>query len=175
MQRCIICGHKFARVRKAGQGGPPKARTTEIEPRLAMTIGEGVNVGRQFQARSHSLPPLSSPWSSDALTVTVMLPALLISTRMRSKSTPAATIALTALVTSCCRNVEGARAMVRKSAYGSLEIVQAVTNRSERRLVVLAEDDDRAGRILNRGRRLGERHDFTALQQPDQAGLVVAG
>src|SRR5262249_41451934 len=77
-----------------------------------------MNKPRELQARSHSLPPLSSSWSSDALTVTVMLPALLISTRMRSKSTPAATIALTALVTSCCRNVDGARAMVRKSAYG---------------------------------------------------------
>jgi hypothetical protein len=34
---------------------------------------------------------------------------------------------------------------------------------------------DGAGRTLDRGGRLGERHDFPAPQQPDQAGLVVAG
>jgi hypothetical protein len=43
--------------------------------------------------------------------LTIMLPALVISTRTRATSTPALTMALTALVTSCCRNVEGARDM----------------------------------------------------------------
>src|SRR6266478_99778 len=41
-----------------------------------------------------------------------MLPALLISTRMRSTSTPTAIMALTALVTSFCRKLAGARDMV---------------------------------------------------------------
>src|SRR5262249_22987453 len=184
MQRCIICGHKFARVRKAGQGSPPKARTTEIEPRLAMTIGEGVNEGRQLQTRSHSFSSRRSGSSSPLLAIMTILPSLSISTR--AICTPAAATALTALVTSCCRNVEGARAMVRKSAYGRscgapakrtawLEVVEAVAYRAERGLVVPAVNRDRAGRVLDRSCGLGERHHPPALQQPNQAGLVVAG
>ena len=38
-----------------------------------------------------------------------------------------------------------------------------------------AIEGDRAGRVLDRGGGLGERHHLAALQQPDQAGLVVAG
>src|SRR5215831_2664312 len=113
-----------------------------------------------------------------------ILPALSISTR--AICTPAAATALTALVTSCCRNVEGARAMVRKSAYGRscgapakrtawLEVVEAVAYRAERGLVVPAVNRDRAGRVLDRSCGLGERHHPPALQQPNQAGLVVAG
>src|SRR5262249_896455 len=49
-----------------------------------------------------------------------IFPVLSISTR--AICTPAAATALTALVTSCCRNVDGARAIVRKPAYRPLRI-----------------------------------------------------
>src|SRR6266540_4444621 len=61
----------------------------------------------------------------------VILPAL--STSTRAIPTPAAATARIARVTSCCRNVEGARAMgVNKSAYeASLEVIQPVAGRPE--------------------------------------------
>src|SRR6516165_8096687 len=96
-----------------------------------------MDVTRKLQTRSHSF---ASAFGSLSAAVTIMiLPSL--ATSIRAISTPAAIASRMARVTSCCRNVEGARAMgVNKSAYGSLEIVQAVTNRCERRLVVLAVD-----------------------------------
>src|SRR5436189_5101369 len=51
---------------------------------------------------------------------------------MRAICTPAAVTALTALVTACGRNVDGARALVRKSAYRSLQIVQAISHGPKR-------------------------------------------
>jgi hypothetical protein len=76
-----------------------------------MTVHESMNIARKPQTRSHSfasamLPSLSG-WSAVMMTI---FPDLSIS--MRAICTPAAVTALTALVTSCCRNVEGARAMV---------------------------------------------------------------
>src|SRR5262249_38038741 len=59
--------------------------------------------------RSHSFASLASPRPSGASAVMMaILPVLSISTR--AICTPAAVTALTARVTSCCRNVEGARA-----------------------------------------------------------------
>src|SRR5262249_33534183 len=55
------------------------------------------------------------------------------------------------------------------------EIVQTVAHGAERRFVEAAIDSDGAGRALDRGSRRGERDYRLSLQQPDQAGLVVAG
>src|SRR5713101_8262670 len=64
-----------------------------------------------------------------------ILPALSISTR--AICTPAAAAARMARVTSCCRNVEGARAITTTEmpAYGSLQFVQTVARGAERLLV----------------------------------------
>jgi hypothetical protein len=68
-----------------------------------------LHVGRQLQTRSHSLTSVIPPGPPVASAVMItILPVLSIS--MRAICTPAAVTALTALVTSCCRNVEGARA-----------------------------------------------------------------
>src|SRR5262249_61774853 len=56
----------------------------------------------------------------------------------------------------------------------SLQIVQAVADRPEPGLVVTAVDRDGPCRVLDCCGRLSERHHLPALQQPDQAGLVVA-
>src|SRR5262245_30723618 len=60
--------------------------------------------------RSHSLASVISPGRSvgSAVIITIF-PVLSIS--IRAICTPAALTALTALVTSCCRNVDGARAI----------------------------------------------------------------
>src|SRR5262245_16730209 len=60
------------------------------------------------QMRSHSFASVVSPGLSvgPAVMITIF-PVLSIS--MRAICTPAAVTALTALVTSCCRNVDGAR------------------------------------------------------------------
>src|SRR6516162_9316386 len=55
------------------------------------------------------------------------------------------------------------------------EVVEAVAYRAERGLVVPAVNRDGAGRVLDRGCGLGGRHHLPALQQRNQAGLVVAG
>src|SRR6516165_1103973 len=86
-----------------------------------MAVDEAVNVFRQtaHHTRSHSFASIILPgWSGVLAVMITILPVLSIS--IRAICTPAAMTALTALVTSCCRNVEGARAMVRKSAYRSL-------------------------------------------------------
>jgi hypothetical protein len=62
--------------------------------------------------------------SDGSTIIKTILPLGSISTR--AIPTPAATTALTALVTSACRNVEGARAM------GSHQIVEAVAGRPKR-------------------------------------------
>src|SRR6516164_1656574 len=67
----------------------------------------------------------------------------------------------------CARNVV--------PAEWRYEVVEAVAYRAERGLVVPAVNRDRTGRVLDRGCGLGERHHLPALQQPNQAGLVVAG
>src|SRR5262249_24289147 len=118
------------------------------------------------------------------MAIMTILPSLSISTR--AICTPAAATALTDLVTSFRRKVGGARRLAREAAYGRawgapakrtawLEVVEAVAYRAERGLVVPAVNRDRAGRVLDRGCGLGERHHPPALQQPNQAGLVVAG
>src|SRR6516162_4541930 len=72
-----------------------------------MTIEKAMNVFRQLQSRSHSF---ASAFGSLSAAVTIMiLPSL--ATSIRAISTPAAIAARMARVTSCCRNVEGARAM----------------------------------------------------------------
>src|SRR5262249_5678616 len=104
----LVCGHELGRPREPWQGNLLEARTTEIESRLTVSINVPVNVlrGAAHQTLSHSF---SSPLCSETADVTIMLPALVISTRIRSISTPAATTALMARVTSDCRNVEGGR------------------------------------------------------------------
>src|SRR5262249_39914981 len=57
----------------------------------------------------------------------------------------------------------------------SLQVVQTVAQRPQRRLVVLAVDGDGAGRPLNRCGGPGERDYRPSLQQPDEPDLVVAG
>src|SRR5262249_29453442 len=80
-----------------------------------MSIDVAVHVLRQtaHHTRSHSFASAFGSLSA-AVTITI-LPFL--STSIRAISTPAAIAARMARVTSCCRNVDGARAMVRKSAY----------------------------------------------------------
>src|SRR5262245_26453502 len=132
-----------------------------------MSIHEALNVFRRtlHQIRSHSFP--SRPVSpSSAVVVRIMLPAFVISTLRRATSTPAATKALMALVTSACRNVEGARAI------GSRQIVQAVAERAERGLVEAPSHGARAD--LDRRRVCAQRHHRPAPQQPDQPCLVIA-
>src|SRR5262249_16096627 len=77
-----------------------------------MSVNEAVYVfGRAaHQMRSHSFASIVLPSRSvgSAVMITIF-PVLSISTR--AMCTPAAVTALTALVTSCCRNVAGARAM----------------------------------------------------------------
>src|SRR6516165_3133773 len=89
------------------------ARAAEVIARLSMSIYEPLHVFRRatHRTRSHSLASTISrdrPVVSAAM-ITI-LPVLSISTR--AICTPAAVTALTALVTSCCRNVEGARGIV---------------------------------------------------------------
>src|SRR5215472_18704960 len=109
------------------------ARAAEVIARLSMSIYEPLHVFRRatHRTRSHSFASVVSPGLSvgSAVMITIF-PALSIS--MRAICTPAAVTALTALVTSCCRNVDGVRAMVRKIAYRSLQIVQAVAGRPDR-------------------------------------------
>src|SRR5262245_1592228 len=134
-----------------------------------------MDVLRQLQTRSHSLPSLRS--SSPAVTITI-LP--LGSTSTRATICPAAVTASTARLRSAFRKVAGARVMVRKSAYRQscgaptercLKIVEAVALGAERRLVAPAVGRDGAGRTLDRCRRLGKRDDLSAAKQPDQTGL----
>src|SRR5262245_14706194 len=76
-----------------------------------MSINKRLHVGRQLQTRSHSFASLILPgWSGASAVMITIFPALSIS--MRAICTPAAVTALTALVTSCCRNVDGARALL---------------------------------------------------------------
>ena len=60
------------------------------------------------------------------------------------------------------------------AAERRLEVVQGVAYWAERGLVVPAVDREGAGRALDRGGRLGQRHDRPALQQPDQSDLVIS-
>src|ERR1700730_4117519 len=92
-----------------------------------MAVEEALYESRRpmHHTRSHSFASLASPRPSGASAVMMaILPVLSISTR--AICTPAAVTALTALVTSCCRNVEGARAMAAtrgKSAYRQSSLV----------------------------------------------------
>src|SRR5262245_33512166 len=76
-----------------------------------MSINKRLHVRRQLQTRSHSFASVILPSRSvgSAVMITIF-PVLSISTR--AMCTPAAVTALTALVTSCCRNVDGARDIV---------------------------------------------------------------
>src|SRR5262249_29726583 len=82
------------------------------KPRLPVSINEAVHVFGQtaHHTRSHSFASVTllSLSGSSAIMITIF-PDLSIS--IRAICTPAAVTALTALVTSCCRNVDGARAM----------------------------------------------------------------
>src|SRR6516165_12374918 len=55
----------------------------------------------------------------------------------------------------------------------SFEILEAIAHRPERWLVMLAVDGDVAGGVFDRGRGLGQRHDWAPLEQPNQARAVV--
>src|SRR5215831_21420567 len=83
----------------------------EVETRPSVSIDKRLHVGRQLQTRSHSFASIILPSRSvgSAVMITIF-PVLSISTR--AMCTPAAVTALTALVTSCCRKVEGARAIL---------------------------------------------------------------
>src|SRR5262249_14223652 len=56
-----------------------------------------------------------------------------------------------------------------------LEVIYRIAQRPIGRSVVLAKHGDAAGAVLDSGSVGGERHDRTTLQQPDQAGRVIAG
>ena len=57
----------------------------------------------------------------------------------------------------------------------SLEVVQAVARPTKRRRVVFAVGGRRAARASDRGGISGERQNLAALQEPNEAGLIVAG
>src|SRR5262249_36800217 len=119
-QRILISSHELGRPWQAGQGRSLETKPTEIPSRLAMSIKQALHEFRwtAHHTRSHSFASVISPGGSVASAVMItILPVLSIS--IRAICTPAAVTALTALVTSCCRNVEGARAMMTtaKSAY----------------------------------------------------------
>src|SRR5437899_12150322 len=103
-----------------------------------MAVNESLNVlGRPaHHTLSHSFPPCAGESCALSLPVTTsMSPCALIFTPATRR--PAAIMALTALVTSCWRNVEGARAIgARKPASRSLQVIQAVADRPEIGLVV---------------------------------------
>src|SRR5215831_7223834 len=88
------------------------ARAAEVIPRLSMPIYEPLHIFRRAPhgTRSHSFASVISPGRSvgSAVIITIF-PVLSIS--IRATCTPAALTALTALVTSCWRNVDGARAI----------------------------------------------------------------
>src|SRR5262249_31656593 len=92
----------------------------EIEARLSVAVDEALHIfwRTAHHTRSHSLASVVSPGLSvgSAVMITIF-PALSIS--IRAICTPAAVTALTALVTSCCRNVEGARAMASYRRWSS--------------------------------------------------------
>src|SRR5262245_61728641 len=116
----LVGGHELGRPRQAGEADLLMTGAPEIEPGFAMSIDEPVSEFRQttHHTRSYSFTSVVSPECTVASTAMMtILPALSISTR--AICTPAAVTALTALVTSCCRNVHGARAMTTtvKSAY----------------------------------------------------------
>src|SRR5262249_31255776 len=107
----LIRAHEFRTVGQALQRHGFEARPAEVEPRLPVSIDKAVHVFGQtaHHSRSHSFASVASLGCSTVMIV--ILPVLSISTR--AICTPAAVTALTALVTSCCRNVDGARAMAR--------------------------------------------------------------
>src|SRR5262245_42537670 len=109
-ERLLICRHELRRPGQAWQRCALVPAAAEVIPGVAVVIDERVHVRRQLQARSHSFASLILPgWSGVSAVMITIFPALSIS--MRAICTPAAATALTALVTSCCRNVDGARAM----------------------------------------------------------------
>src|SRR5262249_62230880 len=55
-----------------------------------------------------------------------------------------------------------------------IDVEDIIAYLPQRRLVVLAIDGDVAGGALDRGRGLGQPHDRTALQQPNQARAIIA-
>src|SRR5262245_12129477 len=86
------------------------ARVAEVIARLSMPVYEPLHVFRRapHRTRSHSFAStISLDRSIGSAGMITILPVLSISTR--AICTPAAVTALTALVTSCCRNVDGAR------------------------------------------------------------------
>src|SRR5262245_57200062 len=110
----LVRRHEFGRPRQAGEAGLLMTGTPEIEPGFAMTIDEAVGEVRQtaHHTCSHSFASVASPDCSVASAATTqVLPALPTSTR--AICTPAAASALSARVTSWCRNVDGARPMDR--------------------------------------------------------------
>src|SRR5262249_21120016 len=108
----LIRAHEFGAIGQALQRHGVEARSPEVETRLPVSINEAVHEFRQtaHHTRSHSFASVVSPDRSvgSAVMITIF-PVLSIS--IRAICTPAALTALTALVTSCCRNVDGARAM----------------------------------------------------------------
>src|SRR5262249_61282497 len=115
-ERLLICPHELRRPGQAWQRCALVPAAAEVIPGVAVVIHERVHVRRQLQARSHSFASVNSPGRSVSSAVMItILPDLSIS--MRAICTPAAVTALTALVTSCCRNVDGARVMDR---YGKV-------------------------------------------------------
>src|SRR5262249_31864541 len=118
IEGALVGGHKLGRPRKAGQGRLLETSAAEVKPRSTMPVDEAVHVFRQMahHTRSHSFASIVSPDRSvgSAVMITIF-PVLSIS--IRAICTPAALTALTALVTSCCRNVEGARDMARATPW----------------------------------------------------------
>src|SRR5262245_31633765 len=109
-ERLLICRHELRRPGQAWQRCALVPAAAEVIPGVAVVIDERVHVRWQLQARSHSFTSLIvAGWSVVSPVIIMILPDFSISTR--AICTPAAVTALTALVTSCCRNVDGARAI----------------------------------------------------------------
>src|SRR5262249_52743072 len=111
--KCGLIGtHEFGRPREARQGDGLESGAPEVEAWLAVPIYEALHVFRRatHRTRSHSFASvIASDFSVVSAAIITILPVLSIS--IRAICTPAAVTALTALVTSSCRNVDGARPM----------------------------------------------------------------
>src|SRR5436305_7684532 len=118
-----------------GQSGQAHAFETwapEIEPRLAMSIDEPMNVPRQLQTRSHALTSVASPEDSCNLAVATSIAPVCGLIFTQTTDRPAATTPLTALVKSRCRKLEGARVTSHQRFSSDLPKIPAQNAQTEK-------------------------------------------
>src|SRR4029453_3814114 len=110
-KRLLIGRHELGRPRESGQRHRLESGAAKKEPPLSIPTNKALHVllGPAHQMRSHSVPSSAPPFAASVATIMAILPVRSIS--ILAIFTPAALVALMALVTSCCRNVEGARAI----------------------------------------------------------------